>query len=187
MNTYRKERFLKKKNDMTKKEKCNTIKLTLFFHLCRVFWKLLKFGDPSYQQKKRRKLKSNDLVSGTDLIWFDSLISSILYVRLQYFDLLMVLKKIITILNRKSQKPFWAFRGDSLSVYTNLIIWWHRRFWLGNKVLHHQYYIGAFIEYINEILQLLIANYRPVFKPCSEKFKGPHGNAEKKYRIFFFF
>ena len=138
-------------------------------------------------RKRGESYESNDLASGTDLIWFDSLISSILYVRLQYFDLLMVLKKIITILNRKSQKPFWASRGDSLSVYTNLIIWWHRRFWLGNKVLHHQYYIGAFIEYINEILQLLIANYRPVFKPCSEKFKGPHGNAEKKKRIFFFF
>ena len=46
--------------------------------------------------------------------------------------------------------------------------------------------VGASIEYINKILQLQIANYRPVFKSCSEKFKGPHGNAEKIYRIFFF-
>ena len=45
--------------------------------------------------------------------------------------------------------------------------------------------VGASIEYINKILQLQIANYRLVFKPTGEKFKGPHGNAEW-YRMFFF-
>ena len=44
--------------------------------------------------------------------------------------------------------------------------------------------VGASIECINKILQLQIANYRPVFKPCSEKFKGPHGDAEL-HRMFF--